>query len=141
MPVRSTEIFLYSVATADLHLVQLHYNSTCCWYNMKILGRSNKSPYRESEQDLVIQSKPPSWLHLELDDLLQNIAIVFASYKPHTQCWYMPRSQIETQPTTALCSYVFVQEYYIKAHICLYFLHLVLPFVPHYHNAILLGPV
>ena len=30
------------------------------------------------------------------------------------------------------CSYVFVQENYIKAHVCLYFLHLVLTFTPHY---------
>ena len=30
------------------------------------------------------------------------------------------------------CSYVFVQETYIKAHILMYFLHLVLTFTPHY---------
>ena len=30
------------------------------------------------------------------------------------------------------CSYVFVQENYIEAHVCLYFLHLVLTFTPHY---------
>ena len=30
------------------------------------------------------------------------------------------------------CSYVFIQENYIKAHVCLYFLHLVLTFTPHY---------
>ena len=30
------------------------------------------------------------------------------------------------------CSYVFVQENYIKAHVLMYFLHLVLTFTPHY---------
>ena len=30
------------------------------------------------------------------------------------------------------CSYVFIQENDIKAHVCLYFLHLVLTFTPHY---------
>ena len=30
------------------------------------------------------------------------------------------------------CLYVFVQENYIKAHVCSYFLHLVLTFTPHY---------
>ena len=30
------------------------------------------------------------------------------------------------------CSYVFVQENYIKAHVLMYFLHLVLTFIPHY---------
>ena len=28
--------------------------------------------------------------------------------------------------------YVFLQEHYIKAYVCLYFLHLVLTFTPHY---------
>ena len=30
------------------------------------------------------------------------------------------------------CLYVFVQENYIKAHVLMYFLHLVLTFTPHY---------
>ena len=30
------------------------------------------------------------------------------------------------------CSYVFVQENYIQAHVVMYFLHLVLTFTPHY---------
>ena len=30
------------------------------------------------------------------------------------------------------CSYVFVLENYIKAHVLMYFLHLVLTFTPHY---------
>ena len=30
------------------------------------------------------------------------------------------------------CAYVFVQEKYIKAHVCVCFLHLVLTFTPHY---------
>ena len=30
------------------------------------------------------------------------------------------------------CSYVFVQENYIKAHVLMYFLHLMLTFTPHY---------
>ena len=30
------------------------------------------------------------------------------------------------------CSYVFVHAKYIKAHVCLYFLHLMLTFIPHY---------
>ena len=30
------------------------------------------------------------------------------------------------------CLYVFVQENYIKAHVLMYFLHLVLTFIPHY---------
>ena len=30
------------------------------------------------------------------------------------------------------CSYVFVQENYIKAHVLMYFLHSVLTFTPHY---------
>ena len=30
------------------------------------------------------------------------------------------------------CSYVFVQENYTKAHVLMYFLHLVLTFTPHY---------
>ena len=30
------------------------------------------------------------------------------------------------------CSYVFVHAKYIKAHVCLYFLHLMLTFTPHY---------
>ena len=30
------------------------------------------------------------------------------------------------------CSYVFVRENYIKAHVLMYFLHLVLTFTPHY---------
>ena len=30
------------------------------------------------------------------------------------------------------CSYVFVQENYIKAHVLMYFLHLVLTSTPHY---------
>ena len=30
------------------------------------------------------------------------------------------------------CSYIFVQENYIKAHVLMYFLHLVLTFTPHY---------
>ena len=30
------------------------------------------------------------------------------------------------------CSYVFIQETYIKAHVLMYFLQLVLTFTPHY---------
>ena len=30
------------------------------------------------------------------------------------------------------CSYVFVQENHIKAHVLMYLLHLVLTFIPHY---------
>ena len=30
------------------------------------------------------------------------------------------------------CSYVFIQENYVKAHVLVYFLHLVLTFIPHY---------
>ena len=31
-----------------------------------------------------------------------------------------------------VCSYVFIQENYIEAHVLMYFLHLVLTFTPHY---------